>query len=108
MSGKSDLIIIAKAKARPGRERDLERALREVASPTRAQPGCVSFTILRAAQDPAVMIGFERWGSNEAHDRHLQSAHVRKFLSSVADVLAEPPDIVAYEALDEEPAAGGR
>ncbi|HVP18949.1 MAG TPA: putative quinol monooxygenase [Spirochaetia bacterium] len=100
MSGKTDLIIIARAKAMPGKEKDLERALRDVAGLTRAQPGCVSFTVLRGAQDPAVMIGFERWESNEAHDRHLQGAHVQKFLSAVADVLAEPPDIVAYEIVD--------
>lgn len=101
MASKSDVIIIARAKARKGREKDLERALRDVAGPTRAQPGCVSFTVLRGAQDPAVMIGFERWASNEAHDRHLQGAHVQEFLSSVADALAEPPDIVAYEVFEE-------
>jgi quinol monooxygenase YgiN len=102
------VIIIARAKAKSGREKDLERALREVAGPTRAQPGCVSFTVLRAAQDPVVMIGLERWASRQAHDRHLQGAHVQQFLSSVADVLAEAPDIVEYDVLDDQPSAGGR
>jgi len=58
---KADLIVIASAKARPGKENVLEQALLEVAGPTREQPGCVSFSLYRSADDPAVIIGLERW-----------------------------------------------
>src|SRR5438105_3713959 len=37
----SDLIVIASAKAQPDEVGTLEQALREVAGPTRLQPGCV-------------------------------------------------------------------
>jgi quinol monooxygenase YgiN len=42
---KSDPIVIASAKARPGKEAELKRALLEAARPTRRQPGCVSFSL---------------------------------------------------------------
>jgi quinol monooxygenase YgiN len=100
-SKKSDLIIIAVAKAKPGNAHDLDQALREVAGPTRAQPGCVSFSLYRSAEDPCVIVGLERWASKEAHDRHLQGAHVQKLMSKMMPVLAEPPNIVAYEVIDE-------
>ena len=61
----------ALAKAKPGEEAKLEQALREVAAPTRAQPGCLSFT------------------------------HVQALMSKMAGILAEPPDIVSYEVVDE-------
>ena len=96
----SDLIIIATARAKPGKEADLERALREVAAPTRAQPGCVQFSLYRAAAAPSTIVGFERWVSAADHESHLQGAHVQKLMASMANLLAEPPSIVAYEALE--------
>jgi len=99
---KSDLIVIATAKAKAGKEKDLERALRDVAKPTRAQPGSVAFSLFRSTENPAIIVGFERWESTKAHDKHLQGAHVQKLMAAMADVLAEPPQIISYEVLDEE------
>ena len=96
----SDLIIVAKAKAKPGREGDLERALKECAGPTREQPGCVEFILLRDATDPAVMVGFERWSSAADHDRHLNGAHVQKLFAAMGPVLAEPPSIATHQVVD--------
>jgi len=95
----SDLIVIAMAKAKRGREHDLERALRDVAAPTRAQPGIVSFTLL-ATDDPPLIVGLERWSSDADHARHLQGPHVEKLMTAMADHLAEPPTIVKYRILD--------
>ena len=102
MGTKTDLIVIATAKARPGKERELEQALRAVAKPTRAQPGCVGFGLFRLADDPALITGYERWASAADHQRHLQGAHVQTLMSAMANVLAEPPQIVVYTVLDEE------
>ena len=97
----TDLIILAAAKAKPGKEADLERALRDVAGPTRKQPGCIQFTLLRAAGDKSMLLGIERWGSQEAHEKHLQGDHVKQLMARMAEILAAPPSIVAYEAIDE-------
>ena len=69
---KSDLIVIARAKAQRGKETDLEKALHDVAAPTRTQPGCVEFSLYRSQHDRAVIVGVERWASAQDHDRHLQ------------------------------------
>lgn len=53
---KSDLIVIASAKAKPGKVSELERALLDVGKPTRAQPGCVSFSLYHSMEDPTVII----------------------------------------------------
>jgi hypothetical protein len=37
------ILIIASATAKPGKEAELVSALREVAGPTRSQPGCIRF-----------------------------------------------------------------
>jgi quinol monooxygenase YgiN len=101
MSRKSDLIIIATARAKAGREGDLERALRDVAAPTRAQPGAVAFSLYRSSEDPSTIVGLERWSSAAEHDEHLKGAHVQKLMAAMGPVLAGPPSIVAYEIIDE-------
>jgi len=86
-----DVIVIATAKAKPGKEKELVQALLEVAGPTRLQPGCVAFSLHRSVDDPAVVIGIERWTSKEAHDRHLQGAHFHKLGAAMANIVAGPP-----------------
>ena len=99
---KSDLIIIASAKASPGKVAELERALLEASGPTRAQPGCVSFGTYSSVDDPAVIIGLERWASEEEHERHLQGPHVKPLMSRMVGILAEPPKILSYRVIDED------
>lgn len=101
MSKKTDLIIIATAKAQLGKEKELEKALLNVAKPTREQPGCVSFSLYRSTENPGMIVGLERWESSEAHDTHLKGAHVAKLMSEMGPVLAETPSIISYEIIDE-------
>jgi len=99
---KSDLIIIASARAQPGKEKDLERALCDVAAPTRAQPGSVQFILLRSLENPAIVVGFERWASAQHHERHLQGPHFKKLADAMSDIVAEPPQVLSYEIIDEQ------
>ncbi len=96
MVDSADLIVIASSKAKLGRTKELEQALREVATPTRAQPGCVLFSLYRSAENPSVIIGFERWASRKAHQQHLDGAHVQRLMSAMTDLLMEPPQISSY------------
>jgi steroid delta-isomerase-like uncharacterized protein len=95
----TDLLVLATARAKPGRERELEQALLDVAEPTRAQPGCVSWSLYQASGSPTTFVAEERWTSNEAHDKHLQGAHVQRLMVAMSDLLAEPPSIEAHKVL---------
>jgi quinol monooxygenase YgiN len=96
MNNKMDLIVIATAKAKPGKEAALTAALADVAEPTRAQPGAVSWALYRAG---ATLVAVERWSSRQLHDKHLQGPHVQTLMGRMADLLAEPPSIVEYEVV---------
>ncbi len=94
MAAKSTAIVsLATAKALPGKEAALERALREAAVPTREQPGCISFEIYRSAQDPSSITGIEHWASAADHQRHLQGDHIKTLMARFDGVLAGPPEI---------------
>ena len=73
----------------------------DVANPTRNQQGSVSFGLYHSIDNPSVIIGFERWASKEEHEQHLRGEHVRKLMSAMKDILAEPPQILSYEVIDE-------
>jgi quinol monooxygenase YgiN len=98
---KSDLFVIASAKALPGKEGELEQALSDVAIPTRAQDGCVAFSLYHSIDDPTVIIGFERWASKEDHEKHLSGKHVQTLMAKMSGLLAEPPNIISYKVIDE-------
>jgi quinol monooxygenase YgiN len=93
--------VVASAKSKPGSESPLLKALLDVAAPTRAQPGCVSFALYRSKEDASVITAFERWASKADHERHHQGAHVTKLMAAMGPVLAEPPSMTAYEIVDE-------
>ena len=95
----TELVVVATAKAKPGKQSDLEQALREVAAPTRAQRGCLSFELFRLAQEPAAITALECWSSYEDHERHLQGDHVKTLMARFAGILAAPPEIVAMKPL---------
>jgi quinol monooxygenase YgiN len=99
---KSDLIVIASVKAKPGKEKELETALLEAAKPTRKQTGCVSFSLYKSNEDSTIIIGFERWATAKDHDKHLQGTHVQILMSKMANILSEPPKINSYKITDEE------
>jgi quinol monooxygenase YgiN len=101
MATSSNILIIASATAKPGKEADLVSALREVAEPTRAQPGCVRFGLYRLDGAAATIVGVERWASAADHDRHLAGAHFQRLASRMADLIAEPPRILTYTVIDE-------
>lgn len=96
-----DVVVIATAKAKAGKEKDLERVLREVANPTREQPGCVRFSLYRSEEDPSVVVGVERWKSKADHDRHMQGRHFQKLGAAMTDIITGPPQIVWHEIIDE-------
>lgn len=52
-TSKTEIIVLATDTAKPGMETQLERALREVAGPTRQQPGCVQLSPTRRSTSSA-------------------------------------------------------
>lgn len=84
------LIIVAIFDAKPGREADLEIALRAMPGPSRLEIGCLNYDLHRDRTDPRRFFFHETWTTVEDHQAHLQTPHVRHLLSLTPDLLAEP------------------
>jgi quinol monooxygenase YgiN len=95
----TQIVVLATAKERQGKEAELQQAMLDVAAPTRAQQGCLQFELYRSAHDPAAITAFERWSSLEDHERHLRGDHVKALIAKLGGLLAGPPELVIMRPL---------
>ncbi|MBV8652417.1 MAG: antibiotic biosynthesis monooxygenase, partial [Alphaproteobacteria bacterium] len=62
------LFIFARFHAAEGREEDVASAIREVAAPSRAEPGCRGIEGHRSLRDPRLFYIHSRWVDEAAFD----------------------------------------
>jgi quinol monooxygenase YgiN len=96
----AELTVIARVKAKPGKESELEQALRGAVAPTHAEAGCLRYALHRSLDDPATFLFVERWVSREALDQHLETPHLKAIRAKFKDLL-EARDVGLYELLPE-------
>ena len=87
----SEVTVIARAKAKPGHEEELERALRTNADASRCEGGCVSYSVLRG--DDGTFMTVERWATRGDADSHMTTPHVQTLLQTIVPMLDGPPEI---------------
>jgi quinol monooxygenase YgiN len=103
-----ELTVVAKVRAKPGREAALEREFRAIVAPTHAESGCLRYTLYRSVEDRASFSTSERWVSKEAVDQHCGAPHIQSLLKKAGEVLAGPPEIMVFELLPEGQSDKGR
>lgn len=95
----AELSTVAVITGKPGTGDVLEEALRALAEETHGEDGCVLYSLQRGIRDRDTFVTVEKWESAGHLDAHLASPHVAAALTAAADLLAEPPRIVATEPL---------
>jgi quinol monooxygenase YgiN len=68
--------VIVRWIARPGEEAAVERCLRALTGPSRAEPGNLEYQPHRDAADPRVFHIYERYVDEAAALAHLETPHV--------------------------------
>jgi (4S)-4-hydroxy-5-phosphonooxypentane-2,3-dione isomerase len=66
-------------RALPGCGDALVRVSRETIAPSRAEPGCLFFDLLRSASDPDEILFYEAYRDRAAFDAHMATDHVRSW-----------------------------
>jgi quinol monooxygenase YgiN len=94
------LTVVAVFRAKPGREADLESALRAMVAPTRLEIGCMNYDLHRVPSEAGRFFFHENWTTEDDHRAHLQTRHVKRLLSLTPDLLAEPILELKGERLD--------
>jgi len=95
----TEIRVVAILQAQPGQAAAVERALRAIVAPSRAEAACHFYTPHQDPSHPGRYVFIERWASREALAEHEQTAHFKQLLSDLDGLLAEPPQIMILEEL---------
>jgi quinol monooxygenase YgiN len=96
------LTIVAFAQAKPGKEKDLEKALLELVSHTRKEAACINYDLHRHIAKPGMFVFYENWTDKAGLEQHGKSQHIRDFRAKAGDLLAEPLQIELCEMVSQQ------
>lgn len=93
------LTVLARIRAKAGREEEVLREIVSLIAPTRSEAGCITYDLHRAQDDPALFCLYETWRSRRDLDEHLATPYLQGFLGKAPDMLAEPVDLSFWSKL---------
>lgn len=88
-----ELFIFGRFQARPGDERAVEEALRDVIGPSREEAGCLSIQAFRSTRDRRLFYIHSRWVDEAAFDHHATLPHTVRFIERVQALIDHPLDV---------------
>ena len=91
--------VIAKVKAKPGKESDVMQLLLSLGEPSRRDAGCLNYDLHRSADDPSSFLFHENWTSRDHLDRHLAKPDLQATLAKAGAMVAVAPEITIWERL---------
>ena len=62
--------------AKPGKDEEVKSHLLTLLTPSRRDPGCISYDLHQDADDPRVFVFYETWESREYLNAHLDTPHL--------------------------------
>lgn len=92
-----ELTVVARFKAKAGKEEQVFQAILALIAPTRAEDGCITYELHRAQSDPALFCLYELWRTRQDLDDHLATPYLQAFLDKAPELLAEPVDLSFWE-----------
>lgn len=91
--------FILHAKTRPDRAEAFETLFRAYVGPSRAEPGCIEYHMLRDLEDPTLFIFYEIWESRAHLDVHSALPHMAQFFEQRMTYLERDFEIRRIEML---------
>lgn len=94
---KSELVVLARFKARKGKEEQAYNELTALVEPTRTESGCKYYACHGVQETPGEFVFYEIWESRQALDEHLEKPYLQAILAKAEELFAEAPDIQFLE-----------
>ena len=74
-------------RALPGRGDELVRLSLLTVAPSRAEPGCLHFDLLRSTSCPEEIVFYEAYRTKADFDAHVATAHVRAWQAAALPII---------------------
>ena len=94
-----ELFIVARFHARPGLERAVEEAVRNVLGPSREEIGCLSIHAFRSTRDPRLFYIHSHWTNEAAFENHADLPHTVRFIERVEPLIDHALDVTRGELI---------
>ena len=91
--------FILHAHTKPEKADAFEALFRSYVAPSRLEPGCIEYHMLRDQQDPTLFIFYEIWQSREHLAVHENLPHMKQFFDNRRDYLARDFDVRLIDML---------
>ena len=91
------VIVIAKVPVKPECKKTLLDLAQGVMEATRAEEGCVSYTLLDNTYDPAQCIFVEEWADLAALQKHATSAHIAEWRKQSRELTTGRTAVTVYQ-----------
>jgi quinol monooxygenase YgiN len=95
----STIHVVARVRAKDGKEDALKAVLIALVAPSRRELACYQYDLLQSAADPREFCLVERWDGEPALDQHAKSEHVARAGTQMADLVEAPPEIRRYRVV---------
>jgi len=89
-------IIRAKVVLKAGQVGAFVAAAKIIITASRAESGCISYTLLQDPFDQTVFYFFEEWKNKKAIDLHFATPHFKAFGVELKAMVSGPPAITVY------------
>lgn len=89
--------VIATLIAQEGKADELASLLRDLISPTHAEPGCRRYELWQNEADSNEFRFVEEWESPAALDAHFETPHIKSALSQFPELMAGDLDLRKYQ-----------
>ena len=97
-------VVSAKWRAKEGKEDRLLEVIREMAAPSRAEPGNLVYQAHRSVDDPRVFWLYEQYADEAGYKAHQDSEHFTRLVKEEAiPELLEDRERAFYETIDDGP-----
>ena len=85
------LKVIARSRIKPGCKDEYMSKVRELVERSRAEEGCISYTLNQSQSDPNLVSFFEEWKDQAAFDFHKQTEHFTSILPELSKLREDGP-----------------
>lgn len=92
------IIVIAQLSVKPGKKAEVFALAQDLIAATRAEEGCISYTLLDDPADAGSCSFVEEWSDKQALKKHFTTPHIQKWREQSADLFAGQTVIKLYEA----------
>ena len=78
--------VVARIKAREGKEDELREETLKLIEPTRSEEGCLNYDLHQGTEDPSIFFFYENWRSQQDLDEHLEMPYLKEYAEKLEDL----------------------